>query len=86
MDDKGRISLPRYFFHIVDGRTVRDEEGQDFPGLEEARAEAIGGARSIKREAHWEGRLPLNERIEVADENGTVLFTVPFREAITIEE
>lgn len=76
----------RYYFHIVDGRFVRDEEGQEFPGLEEARAEAIAAARSIMREALWVGRLPLNECIQIADGNGTVLMTVPFRAAVTIEE
>ena len=78
--------MPRYYLHIVDGRMVRDEEGQEFPGLEEARTEAIASARSIMREALWEGRLPLNECIQIADGNGTILETVPFREAITIEE
>ncbi|WP_046348069.1 DUF6894 family protein [Sphingomonas changbaiensis] len=78
--------MPRYFFHIVDGRTVRDEEGQECPGLDEARAEAVASARSIMREALWSGRLPLNECIEIADEKGQILLTVPFREAVTIEE
>jgi len=78
--------LQRYYFHIVDGRFIKDEEGQEFPGLEEARAEAIASARSIMREALWQGRLPLNECIQIADGNGTILTTVPFRDAITIEE
>jgi hypothetical protein len=78
--------LNRYYFHIIDGRTVRDEEGQDFPGLEEAKAEAVASARSIMREAIWAGRLPLNECIQIADEKGTVLMIVPFRDAVTIEE
>ena len=78
--------MVRYYFHIVDGRTVKDEEGQEFPGLDEARAEAIAAARSIMREAIWTGRLPLNECIQIADEKGAVLETVPFRDAIVIEE
>jgi hypothetical protein len=78
--------LLRYYFHIVDGRTVRDEEGQEFPSLEEAKAEAVAAARSIMREAVWAGRLPLNECIQIADGDGAVLMTVPFRDAITIEE
>jgi hypothetical protein len=78
--------LSRFYFHIVDGRTVRDEEGQEFPGLEEARVEAIAAARSIMREALWAGRLPLNECIQIADANGTVIEIVPFRDAVVIEE
>lgn len=78
--------MPRYYFHIIDGRRIEDEEGQEFPGLDEARTEAIASARSIMREALWAGRLPLNECIQIADGDGTIIATVPFRDAITIEE
>lgn len=78
--------MRRFYFHIVNGRFVRDEEGQEFPDLDEARNEAIASARSIMREALWTGRLPLNECIQIADESGKVLLTVPFRDAVTIEE
>ena len=77
--------MPRFFFNIVDGRRVNDEEGQDFPSLEEAKREAVASARSIMREAVWAGRLPLNEWIEIADASGEILTTVAFRDAVEIE-
>ena len=33
--------MPRYFFHVIDGREIIDNEGTELPGLKEARAEAI---------------------------------------------
>jgi hypothetical protein len=33
--------VPRYFFHITDGQSFRDDIGTELPGLVEARREAI---------------------------------------------
>jgi hypothetical protein len=33
--------MPRYFFHIIDGKEIIDDEGTELAGLDEARAEAI---------------------------------------------
>lgn len=79
-------AMARYFLHIQDGRYIADDEGSEFASLDEAVQEAIQSARSILREAVWVGRLPLGERIDIADESGTVLRTVPFREAVVIED
>jgi hypothetical protein len=54
---KERI-MPRYFFHVVDGRDIIDREGTELPGLREARAEAIRTAGAILRDegdAFWKG-------------------------------
>ena len=77
--------MQRYFFNILDGRVIRDEEGQEFASLEDAKADAVASARSILREAVWQGRLPLNESIQIADAEGSVLATVLFRDVVTIE-
>jgi hypothetical protein len=78
--------MPRYFFHIQDGRYVVDEEGADFSSIAAAEQEAIASARSILREAVWVGKLPLGERIDIADEQGRVLRSVNFRDAVEIED
>lgn len=78
--------MERYFLHLVDGKVIRDEEGQEFDNLDAAKEEAIASARSLMREAIWKGRLPLNESIEIADVSGRVLHTIPFRDVITIED
>jgi hypothetical protein len=33
--------MPRYFFHIIDGEEIIDDEGTMLAGVDEARAEAI---------------------------------------------
>jgi len=42
--------MPRYYFHIVDGRKIIDNEGSELAGLKEARMEAIHLADSILRD------------------------------------
>lgn len=77
--------MQRFFLHIVTGEEeIRDSEGQLLPNLEAARAEAIAGARSILSQEVLLGVLPLDERIDIADEKGDVLLSVSFLEAINI--
>ena len=33
--------MPRYFFHVHDGRSFRDDTGTEFPDIYAAQAEAI---------------------------------------------
>ena len=33
--------MPRYFFHVIDGKEIIDNEGTMLAGVDEARAEAI---------------------------------------------
>jgi hypothetical protein len=50
--------LPRYFFHVIDGREILDHEGTELLGLKEARAEAIRTAGAILRDEgdeFWNG-------------------------------
>ncbi|MGO4527251.1 hypothetical protein AB4097_20635 [Microvirga sp. 2MCAF35] len=42
--------MPRYFFHVIDGRDIIDNDGTVLPGLREARAEAIRTAGSMLRD------------------------------------
>ncbi len=50
--------MPRYFFQVIDGREIIDKVGTVFPGLSEARAQAIRTAGSILRDEgdeFWNG-------------------------------
>ena len=50
--------MPRYFFHVIDGRDIIDNEGTEFPNLRTARAAAIRLAGAILRDegdAFWKG-------------------------------
>jgi hypothetical protein len=67
--------MPRYFFHVFDGRTwSRDDEGDEFPDV----AAAIQEAALIAREL-LDDDPKLNEadfRMEVADEQGNVVHVI----------
>jgi hypothetical protein len=42
--------MPRYFFHVIDGRDIIDSEGSELADLKEARIEAIQLAGAILRD------------------------------------
>jgi hypothetical protein len=77
--------MPPYYFHLYNDMVVMDEEGRELPDMAAAREHAIEGARSLMAEQIMAGRLRLQHRIEVADEEGRVLMTIPFRELVNIE-
>jgi len=70
----------RYFIHIVtDQERVVDPDGGEFLDLGSARAEACQCARDLMAEELRSGRpVPFAWRVQVAGEDGTVHFTVPF--------
>jgi hypothetical protein len=67
--------MPRYFFNIRDGYDVdEDEEGIELPDLEAARAEALATVEELRDELVDAGSIEL----EITDESGQRLLTVPF--------
>ena len=78
--------MPRFFFHLHNDVDAPDPDGVELRNLEEARAVALHNARfsageSVKDMGHIVG----DHRIDIEDENGTVLDTVYFRDAVKIE-
>jgi hypothetical protein len=78
--------VPRFFFHLHNDVDAPDADGVELRNLEEARAVALHNARfsageSVKDMGHIVG----DHRIDIEDENGTVLDTVYFRDAVKIE-
>jgi hypothetical protein len=72
--------MPRYYFHGHDGNgRDRDRVGTELATLDEARSEAADVAREL---CHLWDDLPPgalnNMAIEVADETGQTVLTVPF--------
>jgi hypothetical protein len=66
--------MPRFYFHIFDGRDLRDDEGIELSHFQEARVEAIRYAGEIlKDDAH---RIALGEdwSMDVTDDTGLILF------------
>ncbi len=77
--------MPCYFLHVRDGgHLTKDKEGENFPDLAEARAEALNTAREMWAEALREGsgRDYLDAFIIIADKKGRELTTVSFVEAL----
>jgi hypothetical protein len=73
----------RYFFNIRDGaRTERDVEGSEFDNLELAIQDARLAAREIMAEHVLAGYEPDGQFFDIADEDGRVLVSVPFRSAL----
>jgi hypothetical protein len=76
-------TMPLFYFHTRGGAVeAEDLEGLELADAAAARATALRGARSIIASAVLEGRLPLGERIEVTDEAGRLVLTLPFADAV----
>lgn len=69
--------MPRYFFHIINGREVRDLAGTEFSGRLEARLHAITLASNVMSEidANWKGD---EWTMTVIDSENTVVLTLRF--------
>lgn len=77
--------MPLFFFHIHDGFGFKDEQGIDMADAAAARVAALAGARGMMSEQVKNGRLSLHHRIEVEDEHGGSILTLPFGDAVVIE-
>lgn len=68
--------MPRFFFNIRDGYDLdEDEEGIDLPDIEAARAEALATVEELRDQLGDAGNIEL----EITDETGRRLLTVPFQ-------
>ncbi|MDG2535228.1 hypothetical protein P6144_16325 [Sphingomonas sp. HITSZ_GF] len=77
----------RYFFHIQNGNgCTRDEEGQEFADLDAARQSALTGIRSVLGEELMRGVVDLSGRLDICDGTDRVLLSVPFGEAVQVQQ
>lgn len=76
--------MPHYFFHLYNDLIVMDEEGREFPDLEAAYANAVKEAREVMLDTVAAGRINLSHWIDIADDAGTVVATISFREAVAV--
>ena len=77
--------MPRYFFHFRDHIALIDDEGVELRDLAAARALAVRQARAIAGEQCAEGRLFLWHRFDISGEDGGVITSVTFGEAVAVE-
>jgi hypothetical protein len=77
--------MPLYYLNVYN-RTgcSADEEGMDLPDLDAARLQAVEGIRSILQDEVGHGKIDFEGRVEVLDENGKLLATISFRDAVTL--
>ncbi|HYI41179.1 MAG TPA: hypothetical protein VE053_12765 [Allosphingosinicella sp.] len=77
--------MPRFYFHVCNGTGfVQDEEGQELPDLEAARAQAIKSARSIMASDVQRGMLDLSSFIEIENADRQLVQTLCFGEAVDL--
>jgi uncharacterized protein DUF6894 len=70
--------MTRYFFHVIDGVSISDEEGTELATLADARREAVrlsGEILSERPDQFWAGE---QWRMDVADDEGLTLFALHF--------
>lgn len=71
--------MPRYHFHVKDGKDYPDHQGTVLPDLAAARTEALRFRGALLGEAKnqfWEGA---NWTMNVPDESGVTLFNLAFQ-------
>ena len=78
--------MPRFFFLIADGDVYEDEEGQQHADGDAAMVAALTAARELIAEDVKNGHISLRDRIVVSDEEGQVVGTLNFKDALKIDE
>ena len=77
--------MPLYYLTLNEcGDVTEDLEGVERESLEDALTYAVEAARDIMCGEMKAGRLCWSCKIDVKDEDGAVLMTVPFREAVEV--
>ena len=74
------MEMPRFFFHIRDHeRRLTDEEGMELNDLKEVMHEIKREISSMLEDAERDGDDIAHQVLEVYDEDGHLLASVPFR-------
>ena len=70
--------MSRYFFHVVDGQFLVDDEGTECAGMAEVRSQAIHTAGTILRDMNGSFPSGLEWQMHVTDEAKTTVFKLRF--------
>jgi len=77
--------VARYFMHLRDGtEQILDPEGLEFPTIEALRKAVLVSARDLMTGDVREGVIDLRFRIDVEDEAGEIIYSLPFKHAVNI--
>lgn len=81
----GVPTLSLYYFHLRDGiDTLLDLEGRQLDGPDAIAKAALREARGIISDDANTGTIRLDQRIEVEDAAGTVVYRIAFTDAVRI--
>jgi hypothetical protein len=76
----------RYFLHIHNSHgDAEDDEGLDAGSLAEAQERAVNGIRLLLGAEAANGEINFRGRIDISDEAGKVLLSVPFKDAVSVK-
>lgn len=77
--------MARYSMHLRDGtEQILDPEGLEFATIEAVRKAVLVSARDLMTGDIREGVIDLRFRIDVEDEGGDIVYTLPFKHAVNI--
>ena len=77
--------MARYYMHLRDGtEQILDPEGLEFASVEALRKAVLVAARDLMTGDIREGVIDLRFRIDVEDEGGEIVYTLPFKHAVNI--
>jgi hypothetical protein len=70
--------VPRYFFHVIDGKDIPDTEGTELADIQEARAEAVVLSGELLRDLGGRFWNSSEWQIRVEDEVGKEVCALTF--------
>ncbi len=77
--------MARYFMHLRDGtEQILDPEGLEFASVDAVRKATLIAARDLMTGDVRAGVIDFRFRIDVEDEAGAVVYTLPFKHALSI--
>jgi hypothetical protein len=77
--------MPRYFLHLRDHvDELMDAEGVELPDLEAVKKAVLEAARDVMIGDLRNGLLDFRYRIDAENENGAIVFTLPFKHGVNI--
>jgi hypothetical protein len=77
--------VARYFMHLRDGtEQLLDPEGLEYASVDAVRKAVLIAARDLMTGDIREGVIDFRFRIDVEDEAGEIIYSLPFKHAVNI--
>ena len=77
--------MTRYFMHLRNGTDqILDTEGLEYSTIDSVRKAVLVTARDLMTGDIRGGVIDLRYRIDVEDEAGAIIYTLPFKRAVNI--